>query len=555
MADIAARSDGSSSASSARSTGTAPGKSTLTSQPANGGVGPGKSTLTGQLSPGAAVPVVVGRAVVKQDCCLRVAPSTTGALVPSKPDWVAKGAALDVYQVAGAWLQVLHAEAPAYITGGSKYVTFTPLPPPAVAPTAPAEPAAPAEPGMLDQITSAVGSAVDTVTGAVSGAVQRGVDAATGLGAAALALFGVRPNEPTPEEDKQLQHEPIDPATGAPTDPSAPASPADIAEVDGTKHFVQTDWYGADGEKLKDPAKTTCITVLTTHAILGDYDAGGRGEAYNTLLRLAPEQRPGTINARVKLLDEEGKLVKDANGKQKYVDVTEEVPTDVQALPQIKFIPGDASCLRTARAMAADSGATIEEGSGAPTSHIQMILQDDQKAIVNEDGEPLAVNGEVAEGKARQARDTKSTEEITADAGADHLAQIQANVKLASAFMDAELAAGRAIVVGVSYTNRDGNADNVTDHWMCVYAKVGGGYAYFDPGSGIDGEGVLKPNPDKGGILEGHNAGKTYALAQVRLNQQSSGGPSPEDVNKSMKDVAADANGKLEKTKDAPAAA
>lgn len=538
----------------------APGKRTLTEQLSPGtavqaSAAPGKQTLTGQLSPtvapGAAA-AVVGRAVIKRDCCVRVGPSHDAALVPQKPDWVAKGAALDVYAVTGSWLQIKHAELPAYITGGSAYVTYTPVaPPPAPSVESPAE-----QPGVVDQITTAAGSAIDAVTGAVQSGAQSGVDAVTGLGRAMLSLFGATPSEPTTGEDQQLQREPVDPATGAPTDRSAPP-PTDIAAVEGTQHFVQTHWYGADGKELAAAVKDTCVTVLNDHDVLEDYATGGRGEVYNDVLKLPSAQRPASITAKHKLRDEAGELVKDAKGRQAYSEVvTEPVPTKIKELPQLKFIPGSASCLRTAEAMAIESGATIEEGSGVATSHIQMILATDQEAVVNADGKALKTDGKVAGKNDLQARDTKSTEDITADAGADHLAQIQANVKLASDFMDAELAAGRAVVIGVSYTNRDGNSDDVTDHWMCVHAKIAGGYAYFDPGaSGTNGEGVLQPNPAKGGILEGHNNGRTYALAQVRLNQESSGGPSPADVSRSMKDVAADANGKLAKTADAPAPA
>ncbi len=571
MRNAAARStDGSTTGSlDSTSQGAGPGKSTLTSQPPAQATAPGKSTLTGQAAgqgtatasgvPAKALPV--GRAVVNRDCSIRDAPSKDGALVTSKPDWVARGTTHDVYGVTRSWLQILHAERPAYITGGSEFVTYTPLPPPAVEPVAPQAPETPAAaPSMLDQVTGAVGDAVDSVTSAIgsavdsaTGAVQTGLDGLTRLGNAALAAFGIRPSEPTPEEDKQLQTEPVDPATGEPTDPAAP--PTDIAAVDGTKHFVQTEWYGADGELLAAPLKATCKTVLASHDILDDYRGGSRGEVYNDVLKLPSDQRPSTVTTKHKLRDDAGNLVKDEKGNQQYSDsITEPVPADVQTLPQLKFIPGEASCLRTAEAMAAESGATIEEGSGVPTSHIQMILSSDQEAVLDENGEPLNHKGELA-GKGRQARQTKSTEDITADAGADHLAQIQANVALASAFMDAELSAGRAVVIGVSYTNRDGNEDKVTDHWMCVHAKVGGGYAYFDPGaSGDNGKGILQANPDKGGILEGRNGGKIYSLAQVRLNQQSSGAPAPGDIDRSMKEVAADVNGKLQTTSDAPAA-
>ena len=42
----------------------------------------------------------------------------------------------------------------------------------------------------------------------------------------------------------------------------------------------------------------------------------------------------------------------------------------------------------------------------------------------------------------------------------------------------------RPVFVGVTYTDRNGNSDGITDHWVVIDSRVGDGrYSFFDPGT------------------------------------------------------------------------
>lgn len=114
---------------------------------------------------------------------------------------------------------------------------------------------------------------------------------------------------------------------------------------------------------------------------------------------------------------------------------------------------------------------------------------------------------------------------------------------LSAAYLDAELGAGRAVVVGVTYTARNGNSDKTTDHWITVTGRKGGAYVFLDPAfeSG-EAKGTFTIDDGQGGVMEAHINGRVYTLAQVQLNVAAASSKSSVDGERSRAQVAKDAN-------------
>src|SRR5262249_42030712 len=146
-------------------------------------------------------------------------------------------------------------------------------------------------------------------------------------------------------------------AAGAqPAGAAAPAGGVPENITTGAKQYVQTIWYGADGQPLTPPdAKEPSEAQKSLESVLGKHGLGGPGvnptgrpDAYNALLQKPVGDRGDTVSWY------------NSEGKQQ----SEKVPDDVRSLTQVKFIPGGASCQRASIAMAAEAGTEIEGGSG-----------------------------------------------------------------------------------------------------------------------------------------------------------------------------------------------
>ncbi len=280
-------------------------------------------------------------------------------------------------------------------------------------------------------------------------------------------------------------------------------------------HYEQNTWYGADGAALDAETAQSNQAILSGHGIYGAYNP--RADAYNDYLRLPVAERGDTITYY-------------DGGEQK----TERVPDDVLGMDPVKFIPGGASCLRTAKAMAAEGGAAPLSGSGVQDSHFQTLFTSDEDAMVDANGAPITFN------RGRNAgREVKTNGEL----GEQRADQITQATGLSAAYIDAELEAGRPVVVGASYTDRNGNRDQTTDHWMTIYGRQGDTYLYYDPAfDGGAGEGAFQADPSQGGVMEGQNSGRTYAMANVALNNQSADQASAVDDQQTWREVAKASN-------------
>jgi|GEM_PF-3860795 len=288
------------------------------------------------------------------------------------------------------------------------------------------------------------------------------------------------------------------------------SGPGEDIELD-VQHYDQNEFYGSDGEPLDAEMAKDVKAKLVKHGLWGEY--GAFFDAYSAYLEKEPSSRSATLTHNNKSYD---------------------VPQDIQELPALKFIPGGASCLRASKAMAKPTGATPVGGSGVVDSHFQTVFDSDQEVERSAEGEVVKYNHGTHEGRV-----TKESDEL----GDGRVKQIGANVQLSAAYLDAELEAGRAVVVGVTYTARNGNSDKTTDHWITVTGRKSGAYVFLDPAfeSG-EAKGTFTIDDAQGGVMEAHINGRVYTLAQVQLNTASAGNPSSVDGEKSWKQVAKDAN-------------
>ena len=284
----------------------------------------------------------------------------------------------------------------------------------------------------------------------------------------------------------------------------------DNVEMD-VQHYDQNVFYGSDGEPLDAETAKDVKAKLVKHELWGLY--GPLGDAYSDYLEDEPAERAATIKVGSKTAD---------------------VPQDILDLPALKYIPGSASCLRASKAMAKPTGATPEGGSSVASSHFQTVFDSDQEVERNAEGEVVKYNYGKDEGRV-----TKESDAL----GDGRVKQIGANVTLSAAYLDAELEAGRAVVVGVTYTARNGNSDKTTDHWITVNGRKGGAYVFLDPAfeSG-EAKGTFTIDDGQGGVMEAHINGRVYTMSQVQLNRASSDQPSSVDGEKTWMQVATDAN-------------
>lgn len=174
---------------------------------------------------------------------------------------------------------------------------------------------------------------------------------------------------------------------------------------------------------------------------------------------------------------------------------------DVPFFSQFKegngFTPGKTACFKAAVAMAKQGGASVL----GPDQRIQVGLSEDSKGKLTVDPQ-----------KAKEGR----------------------------SYIDAELAAGRPVVVGVSHKDSDYNADRLTDHFVTIVGKGvdESGRAYYtfhDPGTNHDniGNGTANPNnrfyvdPDTGNLYRPGSAEESatvkrhFDVAMVRRNAES----------------------------------
>lgn len=163
------------------------------------------------------------------------------------------------------------------------------------------------------------------------------------------------------------------------------------------------------------------------------------------------------------------------------------VPEKVQNLDAMN-IPGGASCFATSEAMM-NQGGVHAVGPG----HAEEML-----TIENEEYEKGKVTGLT----------TKP----------DAMAK-------AKEYIDWSTSNGKPVFVGVTYTNRNGNSDKITDHWVVIDKKVGDGrFSFHDPGRGSTSAAASDKNVFEWDGTKLQNTGdKKYVVSWVRPNAETLG--------------------------------
>lgn len=288
------------------------------------------------------------------------------------------------------------------------------------------------------------------------------------------------------------------------------AGPGEDIELD-VQHYDQNEFYGSDGEPLDAETAKDVKAKLVKHGLWGLY--GPVGDAYSAYLEKEPSRRSSTLTLGEKTYD---------------------VPTDIKDLPALMFIPGGASCLRASKAMADAMCAVPVGGSGVVDSLFQTVFDSDQEVERNAEGEVVKYNYGKHEGRVTKESDALGDERVK---------QIGANVQLSAACLDAELEAGRAVVVAVTYTARNGNSDKTADHWITVTGCKGGAYVFLDPAfeSG-EAKGTLTSDDGQGGVIGGpHQRARLY-IGPGSAQRASASSQSSVDGERSWAQVAKDAN-------------
>src|SRR5262249_20647268 len=128
----------------------------------------------------------------------------------------------------------------------------------------------------------------------------------------------------------------------------------------------------------------------------------------------------------------------------------------------------------------------------AQTNHAQVDSEDDTFRVVtnetynknNPDGTPMTSKERSADKAVGDAIDPKKEADKHAAAQSQFDAKWGASVVVGVnsgpvksaqmlAFINWECDRGNPIMTGVTYTNRDGNKDEITDHWIVITGRVG----------------------------------------------------------------------------------
>ncbi|MCB9730439.1 MAG: hypothetical protein H6744_21770 [Deltaproteobacteria bacterium] len=183
-------------------------------------------------------------------------------------------------------------------------------------------------------------------------------------------------------------------------------------------------------------------------------------------------------------------VVTDAGSRRGHRDVQIQVPFYSQLEGGHGFRAGPRACFRAAVAMAADARGLYGEGEGAavlgPGSRIQVGLAEDRSGrLVDIDREEAAI---------------------------------------AIRYIDAELDAGRPVVVGASYKEARYNVDGLTDHFVVIDGRVTVGgqlrYTLLDPAT-RDPERARAwfiVGPEGRLIREGNTAGRDVASRRLEVS-------------------------------------
>ncbi len=135
------------------------------------------------------------------------------------------------------------------------------------------------------------------------------------------------------------------------------------------------------------------------------------------------------------------------------------------------------------------------------------------EAMLNQDGQTAAWGHQIV-GIVEDETITESTRSFEMNASKS---------EMALAYLDFETSQGNPIMVGTTYSNRNGGTrqDNVTDHWVVVDSKVGEGrFSFHDPGT-ISTEQAAGDNlvfEWDGQKLQSTDK-KKYVVSYVRVNQ------------------------------------
>ncbi|MCA9516543.1 MAG: hypothetical protein KC635_16495, partial [Myxococcales bacterium] len=275
-------------------------------------------------------------------------------------------------------------------------------------------------------------------------------------------------------------------ALKAPPQPQTNVVPGPTPTVEGdavtleVAAYSQQQWYGAGGKALSEAEVAALKAFLTDHGGWkngsGATDSAGFG--LSELLRVPPGER-GAV----------------AFDEYPLSAVPKAARTDARlaTLPELQFVPGSASCKRTARAMAG-GGTDVNDATKRVDDHFQILTKDDTEKA---SGEWV---GAVEMTPARRA-------------------VVRRNSERAASYCRSELKQGRPVIIGVDYKTRDIN-DEVTDHWMVVYGVgKGGELLYNDPAGGVRGKLELDP---KEGVYVARLKNKTYRLTRVELSRNMS---------------------------------
>jgi hypothetical protein len=167
------------------------------------------------------------------------------------------------------------------------------------------------------------------------------------------------------------------------------------------------------------------------------------------------------------------------------------VPDEARNL-KLRNVPGGASCFATSEAMMSQAGVhAVGSGNDA---EIKGIITSETYTTTSADRKPVAT--------------------VTVDAAASLKAKT---------YIDWETKRGKPVFTGVSYTNRNGNTDTITDHWVVIDTRIGDGqYSFHDPGTSSTKDAGSDSNVFVWDGEKLQNSGKKkYIVSWVRPNQES----------------------------------